>query len=725
MASDISPAPTAWRSVFRLRTVIIVFFVFILALTEVIAWLYYDQSITVAREEAAKHILAAGDKVELNTRLLTSPIGSLCESAPLLPGAGAKPEGFAHPLLGYLLTFLEAHPEAYSLYFGYADGDFFQIISLIGREGLAGSLKAPVRTRFALRRIATRQGQRTERWRFLNRNREGIGESPGAPATYDPRQRPWYTAAERLWAPVKTDLYVFSSTGSLGLTMAHRIPGRQGAVFGLDLPLDSLSLFLHKLKIGDSGKVFLFNTDGKLIAYPDSARVARSATLRSGQTATRRGEVQDLDDPVARAVFALSRQSGGPVGIKRIEVGGEHYLLAVRPILELGSRDDYMALVAHEADFLGQAARIRNQALFFAIGLLALGVPFLLLLSASITKNLARLTEEAERISQLELGSTETINSHIDEVNRLGNAVAHMRAALFTSCRYLPKSLVRQFIRSGTVPHLGGERLDITLLFTDVQNFTTLSEGMPPEDLMAAMSEYFEIVGQAILRCQGTIDKFIGDAVMAFWNAPLATENHVECACLAALRLSKASQELNERRRQTGGPVMVTRVGLHTGTAIVGNVGATDRMNYTALGPVVNMASRLEGLNKFYATRILVSHEVRDKAKKHFLFRSVDVVVPKGVKDPVAIFELVGAMPQSEHADVAAPRARLGFCSRWERAMTLYRTVQWDKALEEFSALREMAPDDFLAAMYCQRVRRLLQNKPNKDWKAVQKFMHK
>jgi adenylate cyclase len=232
-------------------------------------------------------------------------------------------------------------------------------------------------------------------------------------------------------------------------------------------------------------------------------------------------------------------------------------------------------------------------------------------------------------------------------------------------------------------------------------------------------------VGQAILDTGGTIDKFIGDAVMAFWNAPIESEDHVERACAAALRLSRASEALGCCSLDAGKPVLRTRVGLHVGQAVVGNVGATDRMNYTALGSTVNLASRLEGMNKFYATRILASREVRERARRQFLFRSVDVVVPKGASEPLAVYELVGAMPQSPYPDLAAPRPMLGFCSRWERAMTLYRTAQWDKALAEFAALREAAPEDTLASMYHQRTRRLLENKPGKDWKAIQRFKFK
>jgi len=352
-------------------------------------------------------------------------------------------------------------------------------------------------------------------------------------------------------------------------------------------------------------------------------------------------------------------------------------------------------------------------------------VPVLGMATRGLTQGLWLLAKEADRIRNMDLDSKGELHSRIDEMEHLGCAMASMRCALKSFSRYLPQTLVRQFIASGVDPELGGERREITLLFTDVEDFTPLSEHLAPEDLMQAMGEYFEVVGQAILERGGTIDKFIGDAVMAFWNAPLESEDHVERACVAALRLSKASEDLNQRRQDCGLPLLRTRVGIHTGAAVVGNLGSTERMDYTALGANVNLASRLEGLNKFYATRILVSRVVRERARNNFVFRSVDVVVPKGTTEPLVLFELVGAMPLSPFTDVATPRAKLGFCSRWERAITLYRTAQWDKAFVEFTALREALPGDRLAVMYCTRTERLLQNKPGKDWKALQRYMDK
>ncbi len=699
-----------------------------------LAWYNYSRSTEAALEVASETMGRAANDVSLRTRLLALPFAFLTEHIPALPGAAAAPRGFEHPLLPALVGIMADTPQMYSAFFGYPDGGFLQVIAVAGNPGVAAWLKAPEGTRLALRAISAQPGgARLERWRYLDGSQAILGETAPAPADYDPRTRPWYALAQGAAHTVRTDLYMFSSTHDLGLTLARRIgpPGKPGPVFGLDLTLPALSGFLREASLGLGGLAFLFDQQGKVVGHPDTTKLS-GARQEAGGNGGRNGDkeglvrVEHLGDPVATAAHQAFVDAGrAPVPLRRMRVAGTDYLLEVRRMEDLGGGGDYLALAARVEDFTGAVARTRNHTLLFTLGLSLALIPLAAWGAQRLARKLELLALEADRIRSLDLDSTAQLHSRIDEMERLAGAVSGMRSAIKSFSRYLPRALVKQFIDTGVDPVPGGERREITLLFTDVENFTPLAEHLPPEELMAAMGEYFETIGKVILDCGGTIDKYIGDAVMAFWNAPFESEGHVEQACLAALRLSRASEELNRRRQAAGLPLLRTRVGVHTGAAVVGNVGASDRMDYTALGATVNLASRLEGLNKFYATSILVSRTVRERAKNAFLFRSVDAVVPKGASDPLLVFELVGAMPQSPHQDVAAPRARLAFCSRWERAVTLYRTAQWDRALAEFDALAAEAPEDRLANMYRTRARRLLENKPGRDWKAVKRYMRK
>ncbi|MHC1752684.1 adenylate/guanylate cyclase domain-containing protein [Humidesulfovibrio sp.] len=725
MEADNAPKKPILGRKFGLRSaIVLVFFGFGVLLAGPLAWYNYVRSSEAALEVAQVLIERSGDGVLLQTRLLSQPLYSLVDGINGLSGADARPDGFEHPLLPVLFNAMEEHPQVYSAYFGEGNGDFFQVISLAGGPAVAARVGAPDTARFSLRRITQQGGTRLEQWRHLDAERKPLAQTEPRVAEYDPRQRPWFVRASQLDGPVRTDLYVFSSTGSLGLTLSHRVQATRPLVFGVDMTLDALSSFLRQERLGESGLLFMFDSGGGVIGYPDPARVTRPKA--GGEVGQQRATVKNLNDPLALHVFELFEKAGRqPLPLGRIQVNGVDYLCQLRRVEELGSAEDYIALVAKVDDFTAPLARTRNASLLFALGLMLVVVPLLGIVAGRFGRGLIHLAAEADRIRRLDLNSTDHMESAITEMHDLGEAVAGMRSALHSSIRYLPRSLVKQFIDSGVAPVPGGERRELTLLFTDVQDFTPLAENLLPEELMQAMSQYFEAVGQAILSEGGTIDKFIGDAVMAFWNAPTQDADHVNKACLAALRLAKSSHELNQRREALSLPVLRTRVGLHTGAAVVGNVGASDRMDYTALGANVNLASRLEGLNKFYATSILASGEVRAQARGQFLFRSVDVVVPKGASAAHAVFELVGALPASPHADVAAPRAMLGFCSRWERAITLYRTAQWDKALAEFTALAQLMPGDRLAAMYVNRTARLLENKQGRDWKAIMRFKDK
>lgn len=725
METDSAPKKSALGHKLGLRSaIVLIFFGFGVLLAGPLTWYNYSRSSQSALEVAQVLIGRSSDAVLLQTRLLSQPLHALVEDISALPGADARPDGFEHPLLPVLLNALEEHPQVYSAYFGEGDGDFFQAISLAGGPAAAARLGAPPAARFSLRRITRQNGARLEQWRYLDAERKVLAQTEPRPAEYDPRQRPWFVRASQVDGPVRTNLYVFCSTNALGLTLSHRVRAARPLVFGVDMTLEALARFLQQQRPGDSGLLFMFDSGGGVIGYPDPTRVTRPKA--GGAAGPQRATVHNLGDPVALRVFELFEKGGRqPMPQGRFQVNGVDYLFQVRRVEELGSAEDYMALVAKVEDFTAPLVRTRNASMLFALGLMLVAVPLLGVIAGRFGRGLIHLAAEADRIRRLDLNSTDHMNSAITEMNDLGEAVASMRSALHSSIRYLPRSLVKQFIDSGVSPVPGGERRELTLLFTDVQDFTPLAENLLPEELMQAMSQYFEAVGQAILDEGGTIDKYIGDAVMAFWNAPVENADHVNKACLAALRLAKNSRELNQRREVLNLPQLRTRVGLHTGAAVVGNVGASDRMDYTALGANVNLASRLEGLNKFYATSILASGDVRAQARGQFLFRSVDVVVPKGTSVAHAVFELVGALPASPHADVAAPRAMMGFCSRWERAIVLYRTAQWDKALTEFAALAELMPEDRLTAMYVNRTSRLLENKQGRDWKAIMRFKDK
>jgi adenylate cyclase len=245
----------------------------------------------------------------------------------------------------------------------------------------------------------------------------------------------------------------------------------------------------------------------------------------------------------------------------------------------------------------------------------------------------------------------EPVAAPFRDVREVMGGLERAKTAMRALGKYVPVDLVRLLYASGREPSLGGELRDVTIMFTDIKDFTTLAEGLSPDELARRLGLYLEAMTRAVHESRGTVDKYIGDAVMALWNAPTACPDHAAWACRAALACRRATADLFASPAWEG-PPMATRFGLHRDTVMVGHFGAPDRLSYTALGDGVNVASRLEGLNKQYGTTIIVSDGVREAAGAGFHFRELDTVAVKGRRGSLRIHELLGA---AEGDGLAAP----------------------------------------------------------------------
>jgi len=278
---------------------------------------------------------------------------------------------------------------------------------------------------------------------------------------------------------------------------------------------------------------------------------------------------------------------------------------------------------------------------------------------------------------------------------------------------YLSDSLLRQIMRDPQALVLGGEKKNVTVFFSDLAGFTSFSEKMMPEEVVSLLNVYLERMTTIILAHDGFVNKFEGDAIMAFWGAPLEMADHAAKAMAAALECQTALAELNLEFRRSALPELHMRVGINTGQAIVGNIGSKKRFEYTAIGDTVNLASRLEGINKQYRTRIICGSLSRQLAGDAVVCRRLDRVRVKGKVNPEEIFEVVGL-----ETDVSAERvARL---SEFETGLGLYFAGEFDRAADVFARL----DDDPAAAVFLERCRILRQQKPE-TWDGVMTFTEK
>jgi len=279
---------------------------------------------------------------------------------------------------------------------------------------------------------------------------------------------------------------------------------------------------------------------------------------------------------------------------------------------------------------------------------------------------------------------------------------------------YLSPDVIDRIIRNPALLRLGGERREITSFFSDVAGFTSISEALSPEDLVNLLNDYLSEMTEIILASGGTLDKYEGDAIIAFWNAPLDQPDHALRACRAALRCKTRLAELGPRFSGKIGRPIAMRIGLNSGPAVVGNMGSSRRFDYTAMGDTINLASRLEGAAKIYRVTILAGEETHSRVAKAIVAREVDTIRVVGKAKPVSVYEIIG-----ERGEVGA--AEMEKLRLFERARESYKRRDWEGAAELFARIE----GDGAAEMYLVRCRELKASPPPADWDGVFELKHK
>ncbi len=279
---------------------------------------------------------------------------------------------------------------------------------------------------------------------------------------------------------------------------------------------------------------------------------------------------------------------------------------------------------------------------------------------------------------------------------------------------YIPPELVDEMSESPQEYSLEGENREMTVLFSDVRGFTSISEGMDPKQLTQLMNALLTPMTRVIHKNRGTIDKYMGDAIMSFWGAPLADSEHARHALYAAMEMMDELKTMQEEFEQRGWPEVNIGIGLNTGNMNVGNMGSEFRMAYTVLGDAVNLGSRLEGLTKNYGVNIIVSETTKAEIPE-FVFRELDLVRVKGKNEPVAIFEPIGHKNDLEKAVTSE-------LTDYKRALRNFRAQSWDKAELDFFNLTRANPNRLLYQVYLDRVAFYRSEPPGEDWDGV--FTH-
>jgi len=441
---------------------------------------------------------------------------------------------------------------------------------------------------------------------------------------YDARKRPWFSKAVSAGKMTWTDMYVTGTSKQVAVGQASQqfvyscatpIYDKQGAllaVAAVNIKLITLSQFLGTLKILDHGRAFVMNDRDQVIAVSIKSMEELDQLFRPSPEGSEEPyqlyAVEELPDQDIR-MAALSYRSDGKRFFELDGKGGEPIIASfVSHPFENGSGFT-VGIIFPESDILGS---IRSNTQFMLLGVLLFLLFAVLIgfrLARSISSSLAILCEEVDKVSRLELDSSRVVESRILEVVRIDESVRNMKRGLRSFKKYVPLDLVHQLNALKKEALLEGEKRELSIFFSDIADFTSISERLTPEELVQRLGVYFNGMSRIVLDNAGTLDKYIGDAIMAFWGAPLPRENHASLACASALKCQQYLDRLAIDLAVESHPVFRTRIGIHTGEVIVGNIGYEERMNYTIIGDAVNLASRLEGLNKFYQTRIIISED--------------------------------------------------------------------------------------------------------------------
>jgi adenylate cyclase len=276
---------------------------------------------------------------------------------------------------------------------------------------------------------------------------------------------------------------------------------------------------------------------------------------------------------------------------------------------------------------------------------------------------------------------------------------------------YLTASVVNEILKDPSKLKLGGDKKNLSVMFSDIRGFTSISEKLTPEELVRLLNEYLTAMTDVVFKYDGLLDKYIGDAIMAVFGAPLDQPDHALRACRTGIEMMSELRRLREKWAAEGRPDVNIGVGINTGDMVVGNMGSQMRFDYTVMGDSVNLASRLEGTNKEYGTNIIISEFTYEIVKDELLCRELDAVRVKGKKLPIRIFELLG-----DKKDAAQWQE---FVDRFETGLAKYRTGLWDEAIAAFRGVLDVKPADFPAKLYIDRCESLKEHPPVGEWDGV------
>ena len=602
------------------------------------------------------------------------------------------------------------------------DGSMLQVRNIRGLTSFQKNLSHPLPeyATYAIRkmeRVSTEENI-SESWEYLDNDFTPIIKENLPVAQYEPRERNWYinTVINRklLWS----EPYTFKTTHEIGVTVSTPIlaEGKKEVhgVISVDFSLNDFADLLHQLKTTANSCIRLINDKNEILASTlDNENINRQGSARSA--ADKLLKVTAINDE------SLQIATKNLIGTNETHItyeisDGTAFIASKR---RLHSVPFSMLIITPQSDFTEVFDELKLNMFLLSLLVFLFSSVIVIIFSHKISKPISQLCKSAIAVGKMDFKNySEPQQSGIYEIKELASAIEQMESSVSTFSKYTPKDILNEILKNGGTTNIGGMTKEVTLFFSDIEKFSTVSEKLPAEYLISHISEYFEELTKIIAKHNGIIDKYIGDSIMAIWGAPNPDEDQVINACEAALNCQQMLKTLKDKWVSLGKPPLPTRIGLHSGIAIVGNIGSHERINFTAIGNTVDIASSLEGTNKIYGTRILASETVESKAHDKILFRVIDRVAVNGSRSGITIFEPLCSLQNANDMYYKM----LELCSKSKEAFELYQDKNFKDALTLYTEISKTFPEKANSInVLIKRCEEFLKNPP-KDWDGINRL---
>jgi adenylate cyclase len=517
-------------------------------------------------------------------------------------------------------------------------------------------------------------------------------------STYSVTDQQWYREAsqaeEAHWFTLTTP--PDGKRPAVALAGPLDVDHKRLGVLAIIIELTRVSNFLSQLTVGKSAGAFILDRSGGVIAAPDPAADELNALK--------------INHPLFPVAVDAIRQAGngydtvkGEAFHTRVTRDGKSYEAVLTPISFPGWS---LVTVIPESEFLGPVeATIRKLLIGLAVLIVIAGLLSAWLAQRLIAAPLIKVVDEVRHVERFDLDKVARHSSQLTEIENLSGAIADMALGLAAFRKYIPADLVKRLISDGNGAQLGGAVRPMTVMFVDLAGFTGMSERLG-DRIIPLLSRYFETVSAQVQANGGTIDKFIGDAVMAFWGAPANNPDHAVDCCRAALACQRTMRE--HGLVDDAGHAVHIRIGINSGDMLVGNIGSEVRLNYTVIGDAVNIASRLESTNKLYGSQIIIGPETRRLAGNRISVRELDRLAVYGRSGGLRIYELLGMA--DEWSDSS------GWVDIYEAGLKSYRARDFTAAIADFEKVVSLRQQDQASSRMIERCKQQLETPTADGW---------